>query len=151
MPLTVRAGTPADVEVIAEFNRRLAFESEHKQLEADVVRQGVAAVLADRNKGRYFLAEEDGQVRGQASITYEWSDWRNGWIWWLQSVYVHAEGRRRGVFAALYQHIRRIAHEERNVIGLRLYVEKDNVTAQATYRKMGMEPMPFLLFGQRAL
>lgn len=151
MPLIVRAGTPVDIDVIAEFNRRLAYESEHKHLDIDVVRKGVAAVLADRNKGRYFLAVEDGQVRGQASITYEWSDWRNGWIWWLQSVYVHAEARRHGVFAALYQHIRQTARGEGDVIGLRLYVEKDNATAQATYRKMGMEPMPFLLFGQGAL
>jgi GNAT superfamily N-acetyltransferase len=148
MPVTVRPGVPADTAVIAEFNRLLAYESENKQLDPDLVRRGVAAVLADPVKGRYFVAEEDGRICGQASITYEWSDWRNGWIWWLQSVYVRQEARRQGVFAALHNHIRQTAQAAGDVLGLRLYVERNNLTAQATYRKLGMEPMPFLLFGQ---
>jgi len=147
MPLHVRPGSVADVDVIADFNQRLAFESEGKTLDPEILRRGVAAMLADPSKGLYFVAEDDGVLVGQASVTYEWSDWRNGWVWWLQSVYEGSDARRRGVFRALYDHICR-AGRDAGAIGLRLYVERNNATAQATYQALGMEPMPFLLLGR---
>ncbi len=151
MPIGVRRGTPADTAVVAEFNRLLASESEGKTLDVEVLRRGVTAILNDPAKGLYFLAEENGKVVGQAAVTYEWSDWRNGWVWWLQSVYVDATARRRGVFRTLFEHICQAARDAGDVIGLRLYVERDNHHAQETYRQMGMQPMPFLLLERRPL
>jgi ribosomal protein S18 acetylase RimI-like enzyme len=94
---------------------------------------------------------EGDTVLGQTQITFEWSDWRNGWLWWIQGVYVHAEARQRGVFRALYEHIEREAREAGNVIGLRLYVDQHNLGAQETYRKLGMTPSNYLLFEQYPL
>src|SRR5262249_21771908 len=104
MPLTIRRSRPADAAVVADFNRRLAEESEGKTLDGAALAEGVRAVLADPARGLYFLAERGGEVVGQLMVTYEWSDWRNGWIWWIQSVYVRADARRQGVFRALYEH-----------------------------------------------
>src|SRR5262245_5068664 len=105
MSITIRRAAPADAAVVTEFNRLLALESEGKTLGLAVLAAGVKAGLDDAAKGRYFLAEENGEVLGQMMITYEWSDWRNGWVWWIQSVYVRADARRRGVFRALYEHV----------------------------------------------
>jgi GNAT superfamily N-acetyltransferase len=137
--LTVRAATPADTAVVVEFNRLLAQESESKTLDRAVLTAGVAAQLADPAKGRYFLAEENGEVLGQVGLTFEWSDWRNGWMWWIQSVYVRSDARRRGIFRALFEHVRQAAHLEGQVVGLRLYVDRDNVGAQRTYERLGMQ------------
>src|SRR5207302_786408 len=112
MPLTVRRATPDDAPIIVEFNRRLAEESEGKTLDLNVLRAGVAAVLADPHKGPYFLAEADGVPVGQMQVTYEFSDWRNGWFWWIQSVYVRPESRRQGVFKALYHHVAETAKRD---------------------------------------
>jgi GNAT superfamily N-acetyltransferase len=139
MPLTIRQATPADAPVIIEFNRLLAEESEGKILALEVLAPGVAAVLADPNKGLYFIAESDGKAVGQVGLTFEWSDWRNGWFWWIQSVYVRKEARRQGVFRTLYRHIEEMAIREPKVIGLRLYVEEANESAQQTYARLGME------------
>jgi GNAT superfamily N-acetyltransferase len=138
MPLLLRRAGPADAPVIVEFNRRLAKETEGKILDPQVLAAGVAACLADPSKARYFVAEEEGQVVGQIMLTTEWSDWENGWIWWIQSVYVPAPARRRGVFRALYEHVHSAARAEPGVIGLRLYVEQDNHAAQQTYARLGM-------------
>lgn len=146
MPLSIRKADPADVAVVGEFNRLLALESEHKTLDAAVLAAGVAAGLADANKSVYFLAEEDGAAIGQIMYTREWSDWRNGWFWWIQSVYVKAEARRRGVFRALYEHVHQAARADGQVIGLRLYVEQANRIAQETYRRMGMDAAGYLVF-----
>ena len=146
MPVSIRPATPADAATVADFNRRLAQETEGKTLDADVLAAGVAAVLADPNKGKYFLAELGGAVVGTMMITFEWSDWRNGWLWWIQSVYVPAEARRQGVFRALYEHVCRAAREDPEVIGLRLYVEHQNHAAQDTYRRVGMTPAGYLVF-----
>src|SRR5262245_25103541 len=102
---SVRPACPADAAVIAEYNLRLARETEHRTLDPAVLARGVARVLADPQRGRYFVAEEAGRVVGQLLLTYEWSDWRDGWIWWIQSVYVHADSRGAGVFRALYEHV----------------------------------------------
>ena len=104
MPLTVRTATPADVPVIVDYNRRLARETEHKTLDPETVAAGVAAAIADpQTKGPYFLACDGADVVGQLQVTLEWSDWRNGWFWWIQSVYVRADVRGRGVFRRLFR------------------------------------------------
>lgn len=144
MSFTVRPAHTNDAPVIVEFNRRLALESENVVLNPAVLGPGVAAILADAQRGRYFVAEQDGTVIGQLMITYEWSDWRNGWIWWLQSVYVRAESRRLGVFRALYEFAERQAQSE-GVVLIRLYVEKENTPAQATYKRLHFEEMHFHL------
>ncbi len=138
MPFTIRQAGPADAPVITEFNRLLALESEGKTLHAGVLTAGVAAVLADPVKGLYWLAEEDGRAVGQIGLTFEYSDWRNGWFWWIQSVYVRQQARRKGVFRSLYRHIEEMAQRDPTVIGLRLYVDEANTAAQQTYLQLGM-------------
>jgi GNAT superfamily N-acetyltransferase len=139
MTIQVRRATVADVDCVCTFNRLLALESEGKALDPALVRAGVTAVLADPVKGLYFLAQDEATILGQLGLTYEWSDWRNGWFWWIQSVYVRSEARRRGVFRLLLESVRRAALLDPQVIGLRLYVDKDNSAAHATYQKMGLE------------
>jgi GNAT superfamily N-acetyltransferase len=143
MALTIRPAIPSDAPTIVEFNCRLAEETENKVLEPEVVRRGVAAVLADPHKGLYFMAVDNGETVGQLCITYEFSDWRNGWLWWIQSVYVRAAARRRGVFRALYAYLYEKARREPDVIGLRLYVEHENAAARQTYLDLGMIPAPY--------
>jgi len=145
MAITVRRATAADVDIVCEFNRLLALESEDKTLDVAVLRAGCVAALADPAKGLYFLAEEDGVVLGQSALTYEWSDWRNGWFWWFQSVYVRQDARRRGVFRALCRHIEEAARQDPQVVGVRLYVERDNHVAQATYASIGLEKTTYLV------
>jgi ribosomal protein S18 acetylase RimI-like enzyme len=167
MNAIIRPARLDDADVIREFNRLMALETENKTLDPAILKAGVEAMLHDANKGRYFVAEipphpqplspggerggkqpphpqplspggERGEIVGQLGITLEWSDWRNGNFWWIQSVYVAKETRRHGVFRKLYEHVRRAAKADSSVIGIRLYVEHDNAAAQATYRKMGM-------------
>jgi GNAT superfamily N-acetyltransferase len=143
---TVRDARPGDAEVIARFNAALADETEGKRLDPAVLRAGVLRALADPDRLRYWVAESDGRVVGQAAVTREWSDWRNGWIWWFQSVFVAPEHRARGVFRALHGAIRAAALAEPDVIGLRLYVEEANAKAQATYQALGMRPGGYHVF-----
>jgi GNAT superfamily N-acetyltransferase len=138
MPLSIRPAQPADARLIADFNALLAEESEGKSLDRTLLEPGVLAVLHDPAKGRYFIAQDGPDVLGQMMITYEWSDWRNGWFWWIQSVYVRPEARRRGVFTALFDHVLESARNDGNVIGLRLYVEEANTRAHQTYEKLGL-------------
>jgi ribosomal protein S18 acetylase RimI-like enzyme len=146
MPIIVRRAGPADAAVVAEFNRLLAAETEALALDAAVLRAGVEAGLADEHKALYFVAEEDGDVVGQLMLTREWSDWRNGWMWWIQSVYVRADARRRGAFRALYQQVHEAATADPGVIGLRLYVEHANGRARQTYERLGMRRTGYLVF-----
>jgi ribosomal protein S18 acetylase RimI-like enzyme len=139
MSLVVRRAVSTDAPVITEFNRLMAHETEGKTLDPAVLAAGVAAGLSDPAKGIYFVAEEGADVLGQMMITFEWSDWRNGWFWWIQSVYVRPDARRRGVFRALYDHVLQAARREPDVIGLRLYVEHENQAAQQTYLRLGMQ------------
>ncbi len=136
--LTLRRANLADAAVIAEFNRRLAWESERIALDAATLLAGVTAGLADPHKGFYTVAERAGEIVGQTLVTFEWSDWRNGWFWWIQSVYVREDARRGGVFRSLYRHLEQLASEDPTVIGLRLYVEANNDRAKNTYRSLGM-------------
>ncbi len=138
----VRPAVPADLPLIVEFNRLLALETESKVLDPSILEAGVACALGDPDRLRYWVAEFDGQSQpiGQAAVTREWSDWRMGWIWWFQSVYVSAPFRGRGIFRALYHHIRDEACSLPDVIGLRLYVEDSNGPAHKTYQALGMKP-----------
>jgi ribosomal protein S18 acetylase RimI-like enzyme len=136
----------ADAPVIAEFNLRLAKESEQLRLDPGIVRDGVAAVLSDPAKGIYYVAEIDGAVAGQLMITYEWSDWRNGNIWWIQSVYVREQFRLNGVFRALYEHLQTLAGARTDVCGIRLYVHSQNTRAQQSYEKLGMKRTEYAVF-----
>jgi ribosomal protein S18 acetylase RimI-like enzyme len=137
--LEIRDATPDDADIIANCNSNLAFETEGEGLAPGIVGPGVAAVLADASKGRYWVAEADGRVVGQIMVTYEWSDWRNGMIWWIQSVYVDSEYRRGGVFSALYRHVESLARNDPDVSGVRLYVNSRNERAQRTYESLGMD------------
>jgi len=138
-PVRTRAAQLEDLKAIVAFNLALARETEGLALQPAVVNEGVLAVLQDPAKGRYFVAEVEGRVVGQTLVTLEWSDWRNGWLWWLQSVYVDPAYRGRGVFRALYEHVRREAIQA-GARALRLYVKTHNARAQAVYRALGMEP-----------
>ncbi len=147
MNLIIRPAQLSDADVICDFNRRMATETEDKDLDPAVLKAGVAAMLNDPRNGRYFVAEAEGQVVGQLGVTLEWSDWRNGNFWWIQSVYVTPEARRHGVFRKLYERLLSEARAQPNVIGVRLYVEHDNQVAQATYRKMGMGMTGYQVMG----
>lgn len=124
--------------MIARYNSGMAEETEGKTLAPDIIGPGVRALLEDLSKGQYWVAETGDGVIGQIMVTYEWSDWRNGTIWWIQSVYVHPDWRRKGVFSALYRHVESLAAAAPGVIGLRLYVEANNERAQQTYQALGM-------------
>lgn len=138
MAIRIRDATAADEAVLAEFNRRLAAESEDITLDPQTVAAGVAALLDDSSLGRYWLAELDGEVIGQIMTTREWSDWRNRMLWWIQSVYVRPDYRGRGVFSALYRHVEQLARETPGIGGLRLYVDDRNKRARRIYEVMGM-------------
>jgi GNAT superfamily N-acetyltransferase len=146
MTVTVRAAKPDDAPTIAEYNRRMAFETEKLELDAAVLARGVARALADPAKARYWVAESGGQVAGQLMITLEWSDWRDGWIWWIQSVYVAPEARRHGVLAALYAHVREAARAAGDVRAIRLYVEQENQIAHRAYERLGMQRTHYLVY-----
>lgn len=138
MAVTTRRATAADEAVLVAFNAAIALETEHKRLDPAVLAAGVRAVLNDSARGFYTVAERGGEVVGQLMVTFEWSDWRNGWFWWVQSVYVRADARRGGVFRTLYRAIEAEAAADPTVIGLRLYFERANTRAQETYRALGM-------------
>lgn len=155
--IRIRDAQPADRDWLADCNIAMALETEHLQLEADTVRTGVAAGIANPAKARYFVAMRDtataghetvGLAVGTLMLTSEWSDWRNGDWWWIQSVYVLPEHRRGGVFAALYKHVEQQARATPGVIGLRLYVEKANANAQRTYSALGMVDAGYDMFEQ---
>lgn len=151
MSCTIRLATPTDEDTVVRFNAALAWESERKRLDDAVLRAGVRAALADPNKGFYLVAERGGEPVGQCGVTFEWSDWRNGWYWWIQSVYVGEAARRQGVFTALYQRIEELALNDASVIGIRLYVEKENRRAQETYRNLGLTEEGYFLMGRYPL
>lgn len=142
----IRPATPSDCLVIAEFNLRLAAETEDLALDQQTVTAGVSALLRDPSKGLYFVAEDQAKVIGQVMITYEWSDWRNGNIWWLQSVYVLPEHRKKGVFRALYGHLEGLAAQDPEVCGLRLYMHAANARARETYARLGMRQTEYVVF-----
>ena len=146
--LGVRAATSTDIDVLVQFNAAMAIETEAKTLDPQVLRAGVAAVLTEPRRGFYLIAEQAGKVAGCLMITYEWSDWRNGDWWWLQSVYVRPEHRRSGVFRSLYAQVEVRAAAREDVVGVRLYVERDNHRAQQTYEALGMREEAYRMFAK---
>ena len=157
--LRIRPAHLADATLLAGWAAAMALETEGKQLDAGVVHAGVAAGIADPAKARYFVAMQDAPLAGAETVgvpvgtlmlTTEWSDWRNGDWWWIQSVYVPPEHRRKGVFAALYRHVEALARESPGVVGLRLYVERDNAAAQRTYESLGMQDEGYRIFFAKA-
>jgi len=156
-PCRIRPAQEADVDWLADCARAMAQETEHKTLDPVIVRAGIAAGIADAGKARYFIAMHDARLAGTETVgiavgtlmlTCEWSDWRNGDWWWIQSVYVAPAQRRRGVFAALYRHVEALARATDGVVGLRLYVEKQNEAAQRVYAGLGMGDAGYRMFEQ---
>jgi GNAT superfamily N-acetyltransferase len=146
MDVHYRGATPHDAGTIVDFQQAMARETEEVALDRDVVTRGVQAVFDDPSRGRYFVAESGGRVVASLLITYEWSDWRNGVVWWIQSVYVRPELRKQGIYAGLYAHVREIASADRSVKGIRLYVDRRNAPAQEVYRRLGMNGEHYIVF-----
>ena len=142
----IRSASQEDVRTLIEFNQAMAMETEGKVLPDDVISNGVKRIFDHPESGFYIVCEDLNMIVGSLMVTFEWSDWRNGYFWWIQSVYVRPEWRRRGIFRQLYSHIKQKALEQPDVCGLRLYVEKNNRNAHATYNTMGMKETDYLLF-----
>ncbi len=136
----------ADTATIADHNAAMAREIEGIELDGERLMQGVRAVIKDAGKGFYVVAERNGRVVGQLMITYEWSDWRNGVFWWIQSVYVEPDSRGQGVYTRLHEWISAQAEATGDVCGIRLYVDKTNEAAQRTYRRVGMAPAVYEMY-----
>jgi len=145
MALIVRSAGDTDIDRIVLFNQALARESEGRELERKTLKAGVEALMAEPAWGQYFVAQKAGEVVGQILVTYEWSDWRNGSIWWVQSVYVSRQHRREGIYRLLHEYVRSMARDEK-AVGLRLYVDRDNEAAQRTYAALGMQASGYLMF-----
>jgi ribosomal protein S18 acetylase RimI-like enzyme len=145
-PIRIRLATREDAQALMRFNSALALETERKELFPEVLTAGVRHLLNHPGSGLDVIAETGAEVAGSLMITTEWSDWRNGNFWWIQSVYVRPEFRRRGVYRRLYRYLQELASKDPAVCGFRLYVERDNHRAQATYRAAGMAETHYLLF-----
>jgi ribosomal protein S18 acetylase RimI-like enzyme len=144
--LIVRRAHPGDADAIAAFNSAMALETEGRALLPERIAAGVRRLLGEPSLGFYAVAEHEGRVVACLMVTNEWSDWRNGLFWWIQSVYVVAEWRRRGVYRRLYDFVRELAARDPAICGFRLYVEKENEAAQQTYSALGMTTTDYLLY-----
>ncbi len=142
----VRMAELRDVEIIAELNMAMAWETEQRRLEPATIRRGIRVVMDDSDYGFYVVAESDGQVVGCLLITFEWSDWRSALFWWIQSLYVRPAYRRRGVFKHLHDFVKARALQHPEVCGLRLYVERSNHIAQRAYDQIGMKPTTYQMY-----
>lgn len=146
MHIIIREAQLSDLPYLVSFQLQMAFETEELKLDETVLSKGMQAVLDDRNKGQYFVAEIAGEIVGSLMITYEWSDWRNGMIWWIQSVYVSRLFRGQKVYSALYNYVKKMVIADVNLKGLRLYVDKTNFIAQQIYSKLGMNGEHYTTF-----
>lgn len=145
--ITIRHAGSQDIHTIAEFNQTMAWETEQKNLAPEIILAGVQSLLEHPDRGFYIVAEMDEKVVACLMITFEWSDWRNGLFWWVQSVYVHPDYRRRGLYSRMYSFIKELAaNYQPTVCGFRLYVEQDNDKAQKTYKALGMTQSPYRIF-----
>ncbi len=142
----IRQAVVDDGETITRFNAAMALESEGISLDRATLRSGVDAALVDETKAFYLIAEADGNPVGQLMVTTEWSDWRNGWIWWIQSVYVKPEARRQGVYRRLYERLTDMAGARGDIRGMRLYVMRENRVAKRTYEALGMSHSEYDLY-----
>jgi GNAT superfamily N-acetyltransferase len=146
LALSFRRGEPRDADTIAAFDAAMAHETEGKALIPEVIAAGVRRLIATPSLGFYVVAEHAGEVVACLMITNEWSDWRNGLFWWIQSVYVKGDFRRQGVYRQMYEHVRSLAQADASVCGFRLYVEKENEVAHATYASLGMKETDYLIY-----
>ena len=144
--MKIRKASVSDKNIIRDFNIALALETENLKLDPLLVMQGVEAVLDDNSKGFYLLAIEENHVIGQLMITTEWSDWRNGYFWWIQSVFIHPDFRQQGVFKQLTQGVRSLANHKSSICGLRLYVDNENENARRVYQQLGWIETNYSLF-----
>jgi GNAT superfamily N-acetyltransferase len=145
--LLIRDAERADVPQLLAWNQAMAWETEHKQLDSELLGRGIAGIFDNPARGFYLIAERDGRSAGSLMVTREWSDWRNGDFWWIQSVYVAPEARRSGVYRALHAEVERRARAG-GAIGLRLYVETENTRAQQTYGELGMQRCHYYMYEQ---
>ena len=144
--MKIRTAAREDAPALVEFNQAMALETEGRQLDSETLSRGVSAVFDEEQKGFYVVAEDNGAIIGGLLVTYEWSDWRNGWFWWIQSVFIRPEARGRSVYSRLYKFVKEKAVQQANVCGFRLYVEKENEHAQAVYEKLGMEKTYYFMY-----
>mgnify|MGYP006315422651 FL=1 len=145
MNIVITRGEPDDIESIVRFQADMAMESEGTTLDNDKLTKGVTAATNDESKGIYLVARAGGKARGSLMLTREWSDWNNEWYWWIQSVYVMPEYRKKGVYKAMYATLKEMAKES-GVAQIRLYADKTNLSAQQVYRRLGMEESHYLMF-----
>ena len=145
-PIKIRKAKIEDLETIVKFNYNLAKETEDKELDLEILTKGVRAILNDSAKGQYYVYVIDNKVVGQIMHTYEWSDWRNGMLLWVQSVYVDSEYRRKGIYKELYNYVKNICDKDDGIAGIRLYVEKENFNAKATYKSLGMQECNYHMY-----
>ncbi len=146
MNIKIRPGLLFDIDVIADYQEKMAWETEKMKLDLPTVKLGVAAVFDDPSKGKYWLAENDGAVVGCLLTVPEWSDWRNGTVLWIHSVYVRPDFRQHGVYKSLYQHLKTMVESSKDLRGLRLYVDKSNERAQKVYEALGMSGEHYHLY-----
>ncbi len=144
--MNIRIADTEDADSLVEFNQAMALETEGKRLDTETLKSGVTAVFGDEKKGFYVVAETDGRIVGGLMVTYEWSDWRNAWFWWIQSVYIRPEVRGQRIYVQLYDFVKTKAAQNGNVCGFRLYVENDNSRAQRVYERVGMEASHYLMY-----
>jgi GNAT superfamily N-acetyltransferase len=144
--MIIRQAMPQDAAELAEFNMGIAHETESYELIPDVIRAGVETMIANPEKGFYLVVELDNGIQASLMVTYEWSDWRNGTFWWIQSVYVRPEYRGQGLYGTLYERVKELAEQDESVCGFRLYVERNNAVAQKTYAKLGMQETEYLIY-----
>ncbi len=144
--MNIRIASGEDADSLVEFNQAMALETEGKHLDSATLHRGVEAVFGDEKKGFYVVAENDGLIIGGLMVTYEWSDWRNAWFWWIQSVYILPEARGQKIYGQLYDFVKKQAAKKGNVCGFRLYVENDNSRAQRVYERVGMAASHYLMY-----
>ncbi len=144
--MNIRIARADDIASLVEFNQAMALETEGKHLDPDTLQRGVEAVFGDEKKGFYVVAETAGSIIGGLMVTYEWSDWRNAWFWWIQSVYIVPEARGQKIYGQLYDFVKKQAAKKGNVCGFRLYVENDNSRAQRVYERVGMAASHYLMY-----
>lgn len=144
--MQVRKATTKDINAIVDFQLKMAAETEGIELNSDIVLKGVTAVIEDERKGQYYVTEINEKVVASLLTTFEWSDWRNGTIIWIQSVYVLGNFRRRGVYRNMYSHIKNMVLNNPKLNGIRLYADKSNTAAHKTYQELGMNHDHYITF-----
>lgn len=144
--MIIRQALAQDAAELAEFNISMARETESVELIPDVIRAGVEAMIQHPERGFYLVVELDNGIQASLMVTTEWSDWRNGTFWWIQSVYVRPRYRRQGLYRELYERVKELAEQDSSVCGFRLYVERDNDVARQTYRRLGMQETDYRIF-----